>query len=77
MQAYKPFTTSKTFKNFQSQTIWFDPYRPFKKKKEKKDKTAFDLRATYQNFYPETILSSILYKFSQKGQFIFSLFTPF
>ena len=42
-----------------------------KKKKEKKDKTAFDLRFTYQNFYPETILSSILRKFPQKALFIF------
>ena len=41
------------------------------KKKEKKDKTAFDLRFTYQNFYPETILSSILRKFPQKALFIF------
>ena len=47
-----------------------------KKKKEKKDKTAFDLRFTYQNFYPETILSSILYKFPQKALFIFfSIYT--
>ena len=42
-----------------------------KKKKKKKDKTAFDLRFTYQNFYPETILSSILRKFPQKALFIF------
>ena len=41
------------------------------KKKEKKDKTACDLRFTYQNFYPETILSSILRKFPQKALFIF------
>ena len=71
IEAYKPFTTSKTFKNFQSRTEWFDPFCPFKKKKEKKDKTAFDLRFTYQNFYPETILSSILRKFPQKALFIF------
>ena len=46
------------------------------KKKEKKDKTACDLRFTYQNFYPETILSSILYKFPQKALFIFfSIYT--
>ena len=36
IEAYKPFTTSKTFKNFQSRTKWFDPYCPFKKKKRKK-----------------------------------------
>ena len=54
IQAYKPFTTSKTFKNFQSRAMWFDPYCPFKKKKEK-DRTAFNLRFTYQKFYPETI----------------------
>ena len=42
------FTTSKTF---QSWTARFDPYRPFKKK----DQTAFELRCTSQNFYPETI----------------------
>ena len=36
IQAYKPFTTSKTFRNFQSRTIWFDPYCPFKKKKKQK-----------------------------------------
>ena len=47
-----------------------------KKEKEKKDKTAFELHFTSQNFYPETILSSIIYKFPQKALFIFfSIYT--
>ena len=72
----KPFTTSKTFKNFQSWTIRFDSYRPFKKYYQ----TAFELRCTSQNFYPETIrfksYSPLKYfiQVSTKSSILFSIF---
>ena len=48
-------------------------YRPFKKKK---NKTAFELHFTSQIFYPETTLSSILYKFPRRALSIFfSIYT--
>ena len=61
-------------KKFQSWTIRFDPYRPFKKKHQ----NAFELRCASQNFYQNLyvlnhiVLSSILYKFPRKT--LFSIF---
>ena len=61
-------------KKFQSWTIRFDPYRPFKKKNQ----NAFELRCASQNFYQNLyvlnhiVLSSILYKFPRKT--LFSIF---
>ena len=43
---------------------------------EKKNKTAFELHFTSQIFYPETTLSSILYKFPRRALSIFfSIYT--
>ena len=76
IQAYKPFTTSKTFKNFQSRAMWFDPYCPFKKKKKKIELRSICvllIKTFIQKLY---ILSSILYKIPQKAPFIFfSIYT--
>ena len=79
----------KTFKNFQSWTIGFDPYCAFKKNYQ----TALELCCTSQNFYPETIRfksysplkyfiqvstkSSILFSIFIKSCIFFPLFTPF
>ena len=53
-EIYQVFVQAYKRRNFQSWTIRFDPYRPFKKKKNYQ--TAFELRCTSQNFYPETLL---------------------
>ena len=61
----------KIFKNFQSGTIWHIVLS-----RKKKNKTAFELHFTSQIFYPETTLSSILYKFPRRALSIFfSIYT--
>ena len=82
IQAYKR-------RNFQSWTIRFDPYRPFKKKIIKLRSNCVVLLKTFiQKLYVlnHIVLSSILYEFLRKALFFslssskavfFSLFTPF
>ena len=72
IEAYKPLLLQRLLKIFNhGQYGLTHIVLSEKKKKEKKKKIAFDLRFTYQKFYPETILSSLLHKFPQKALFIF------
>ena len=76
-EIYQVFIQAYKRRNFQSWTIRFDPYRPFKKKNYQ---TAFELRCTSQNFYPETLLLnhitlwSISYKFHTVFLFLSAVF---
>ena len=78
IQAYKPFTTSKTFKNFQSRTIWFDPYHPLKKEKKKKNIKLRSICVLLIKTFIQKLYSQLFYTSFYKNLYsFFSLFTPF